>query len=359
MSKSIPIPNEIFFKSRRSFLPVPVKNHVAARQSVCWCVMSLPKYSELPVSPFFPENSSWGLWGKDDQLGCINLLTPQVILKASSEIKTGKSFSLNLRLELPDPPLFGRAKLKHACEAVAGGAALDDLYDNFNTQSSSHWAALRHFPHPVYGNYNDMNKKDEEHPQLGIEHWARRGIVGRAVLLDFGRWATTPVEQGGGGLAGSFSPRDGFAITAEHLQKTAEWQGVKFEIGDILLIRTGWLAWYETLSKEERVSLAEDEEFATIGLEASDQVVEFLWNNHFSAIACDNPTVEVWPPSELESTLHGRLLALLGMPLGELFDLESLSKDCADDKRYYSFFTSAPLNKKGGVASPPNALAIK
>eukprot|EP01097_Dermamoeba_algensis_P004128 TRINITY_DN2746_c0_g1_i1.p1 TRINITY_DN2746_c0_g1~~TRINITY_DN2746_c0_g1_i1.p1 ORF type:complete len:205 (-),score=50.84 TRINITY_DN2746_c0_g1_i1:49-663(-) len=204
-----------------------------------------------------------------------------------------------------------------------------------------------------------MNKKDEEHPQLGVDQLAKKGIVGRGVLLDFGRWALTPQEQGGGGLGESFAPQEAFAITAEHLLKVAEWQKVTFEVGDILLVRTGWLAWYEGLKKEERTALAEDEDFATIGIEASDQVVEFIWNNHFSAVVCDNPTVEVWPPSDVESTLHGRLMPLLGMPLGELFDLEQWSKDCADDKQYYCFFTSAPLNKKGGVASPSNAIAIK
>ena len=39
--------------------------------------------------------------------------------------------------------------------------------------------------------------------------------------------------------------------------------------------------------------------------------------------------------------------------------LEGLADDCASDGRYECFFTSAPLNLPAGVASPPNALAIK
>ena len=57
--------------------------------------------------------------------------------------------------------------------------------------------------------------------------------------------------------------------------------------------------------------------------------------------------------------MHETILALWGLPIGEMFDLEALADDCARDGFYEFFFTSAPLNKLGGVASPPNALAIK
>ena len=100
-----------------------------------------------------------------------------------------------------------------------------------------------------------------------------------------------------------------------------------------------------------------------------------MWNLHIAAIGCDNPSVEVWPPSQLtraeyvaareeqmhlhEVFSHCVLLPLLGLPLGEMWDLEALAADCAADGRYECFFTSAPLNLPAGVASPPNALAIK
>jgi len=44
---------------------------------------------------------------------------------------------------------------------------------------------------------------------------------------------------------------------------------------------------------------------------------------------------------------------------GEMFDLSALAADCATDGRYACLFVSAPLNIPRGVASPPNALAIK
>jgi hypothetical protein len=57
--------------------------------------------------------------------------------------------------------------------------------------------------------------------------------------------------------------------------------------------------------------------------------------------------------------MHWRLIPLLGLPIGELWDLDALAADCAADGAYEFLFTSAPLNVPGGVGSPPNAIAIK
>jgi len=47
-----------------------------------------------------------------------------------------------------------------------------------------------------------------------------------------------------------------------------------------------------------------------------------------------------------------------GTPIGELWNLEQLAEACKKENKYSFFFTSAPLNEHGGIASPPNALAI-
>lgn len=58
------------------------------------------------------------------------------------------------------------------------------------------------------------------------------------------------------------------------------------------------------------------------------------------------------------SVLHQYFLSLFGLPIGELFDLKALSAKCAEFNRWTFFMTSAPLNIKGSIGSPPNALAI-
>jgi hypothetical protein len=89
-------------------------------------------------------------------------------------------------------------------------------------------------------------------------------------------------------------------------------------------------------------------------------MVAWLWNNRVAAIGTDCPGVEAFPFNFAdEGALHYRALPLLGLPLGELFILAPLAEDCARDKRYEFMVVSAPLNVEGGIASPPNAVAIK
>jgi hypothetical protein len=84
-----------------------------------------------------------------------------------------------------------------------------------------------------------------------------------------------------------------------------------------------------------------------------------LWDLHIAAIGADNPAVEVLPPLDTRAMLHVHFLPLLGIPLGELWDLDELAADCAAAGTYDAFFTSAPLNMPQGVASPPNAIAVR
>jgi hypothetical protein len=60
-----------------------------------------------------------------------------------------------------------------------------------------------------------------------------------------------------------------------------------------------------------------------------------------------------------EGILHYRALPLLGLPLGELFVLAALADDCARDRRYECMVVSAPMLLEGGIATPPNAVAMK
>jgi hypothetical protein len=85
----------------------------------------------------------------------------------------------------------------------------------------------------------------------------------------------------------------------------------------------------------------------------------YLWDHHIAAVAADNPALEAWPPrAETGGFLHERLIPLLGMPIGELWQLGQLAEACLTEGRYEFFLTSAPLNVPGGVGSPPNALAM-
>lgn len=329
--------------------------------------MSLPSYDELPVRPDLPPRSSWGVWGDDDVFGCLNLLTADRVRAGVETIRDHTVFPLNLELEQPSPPLFGRAAIEHHVEWLGGDAHVghDDRLDGFNPQSSSQWDGFRHIRHPRHGFYGGV--ADEAH---GVHHWARRGIVGRAVVCDV---ETQRVRDG---RPLDFTTSD--PITADDVRRTLDAQHVEVETGDILLVHTGWLAWYRTLDSAARGALAEPHALRAPGLLASEDTLRFLWDLHIAALACDNPAVEVWPPghdltdadrakiaedrtwiADRPVFIHLRLLPLLGLPLGELWDLTALAAACRADARWTCLLVSAPLNLEAGVASPPNAIAVR
>lgn len=321
----------------------------------------LPSYDELPVGKDAPPGSSWGVWGEGDVFGALNLLTPERVVEAARLVRKGSVFPLNWDMELPDPPLFGRSAFSHKVHWLAQDLGHDDELDAWNTQSSSQWDGFRHIRTQEFGFYGGV--ADEDH---GVHHWARRGLVGRGVLLDVARYR----EAQGRPLA----PDASDPIEIDDLTGTADAQGVELRTGDVLLIRTGWIAWYRGLDAERRRALAEN--FATPGIRPGVAMARFLWDRHVAAVAADNPALEVWPIASLvdrerigelmrdpvtraEVFLHTSLLPLLGIPIGEMWDLDSLAEDCAADGVYEGLFSSAPLNLRSGVGTPPNALLVK
>ena len=306
--------------------------------------------SRLPPYRDLPGGRSWGLWGDDDELGCLNLLTPERTAAAAKLVRKGTVFPLNLRIDRPDPPLYGRGAVRHTITGE-GGNGRDDYLDNFWPQASSQWDSLRHIRHPESGWYNGV--RDEQiiagsEGKLGIDVQARRGIAGRGVLLDIARVRAVDYT----------APEP---VTVADLEAAQAAQGVSIDTGDILLICTGWLNWYAREStREQRIDMADRNNLRAPGLAATEDMAEWLWDHHVSAVAADNPALEAWPPrNETGGFLHQRLIPLLGLMIGELWWLDDLARDCAADGVHEFFFTSAPLNVIGGVGSPPNALAIK
>jgi kynurenine formamidase len=315
---------------------------------------ALPNYDDLPVKEGAPAGSSWGLWGDDDRFGCLNLLTPERAAAAAKLVTKGKVFALNLEYELPDPPLFGRQAPRHD---VLGDGGHDDVL-TFNTQSSSQWDGFRHVQHPLHKHYNGVDDADH-----GIHHWAARGLAGRGVLVDVARHRDIDAS----------SPE---AITPDDLDATLAAQGTTIETGDVLLLRTGWTAWYRSTDAATREALPQ--QLRSPGLRPGQDMLRWLWDHHIAAIGADNPALEIWPPGAHltkeqrddiraandpermpEIFMHTAILPLLGLPIGELWDLDALAEDCAADGVYAGLFTSAPLRVQAGVASPPNALVLK
>ena len=314
---------------------------------------SLPTFDQLPVDSSAPADSSWGVF-ENEALGCLNFLTPEGIVDAARLVQRGKVFRLDAPIGFAKPPLFFRAAAVHNILPISPFAN-DDRIDTFNTQEGSQWDGLRHVGHPTHRAYYNGVQAEDVTPgptgRLGIHNWADK-FVGRGVLIDaygYRRKRGVPVN-----------PLETGAYTLDELKAALAHQGTTVQPGSVLLVRTGWMEAYAALTAEGKAAVAPIQNLKSIGIEASREMVAWLWANRVAAIATDNPAVEPFPfdfTSDL--SLHRRALPLLGLPLGELFVLKPLAEDCAADGRYEFMLVSAPMNLEGGVASPPNAVVIK
>jgi kynurenine formamidase len=317
--------------------------------------VTLPTYADLPTRAGAPAGSSWGVFGDDDEHGTLNFIGADAVVAAASLIRTGKVFPLNWDVGLPSPALFHRHNFRHELFNLPTGPGItvDDYVDGFYLQGSSQWDALRHFGDAEHGFYNGATLDEVTGPggRLGIGRMATRGIAGRGVLLDVARF----LEAEGAG----YDPLEFVPIGPDVLRRTAVAQEVELRAGDILLLRTGWVEAYTRLDADARTALVEAGAPGSAGLHG-DEIPGFLWDHRIAAVAADNPALEASRPGPgPDLHLHVALIARLGMPVGELWDLAALGEDCAVDRRYDMFLTSAPLNLSGGAGSPPNALAVK
>lgn len=316
---------------------------------------AIPRYRELPrVGDGDAPRTAWGYFGRSDEVGAVNWLQPDVVRQAATLVRWGSVFPLNWPLTMPDPPLLGRGAMRHVTKDLNPGT--DDYYDNFYPQASSQWDALRHVGHARYGFYNGLPLEDPGElgaPRLGIEHWASRGIVGRFVLLD--------VDRHRAAMGDPIRADESVAIEVDELDRILAGAQLTLRRGDILLLRFGWVRWYEQLDRSQREWLAAQETFKAPGLSPSEDTAEWLWDNHVSAVASDSPALEVMPfdLTSLDRFLHYRLVTFLGLAVGELFMLDALAEDCAATRVYEGLFVSAPLNMPGGAGSTANAIAMK
>ncbi|KAJ5280928.1 hypothetical protein N7478_006300 [Penicillium angulare] len=319
-----------------------------------------PIFADLPLKKDGPHGNAWGLWGPEDQVGTLNHLTEETVARAAKEqIKSGKSLSLNWTLTGSSYPLLSRKTLDLKIINKAPMKIAHDDEWSFNSQCSSQWDGFRHYAYQKEALYY-MGRTAAEFASSpvpnGIQHIANKGIAGRAILIDWYKWA----EKNGR----TIDAMTAHAVSFPELLEVLKDQGLSegsFRPGDIILFRFGYIRQYENMAEEKRAHLDElykKQKPENIGIQPSEELLKFLWDKRIAAVAADTRSFEVWPCTENQWHLHEWLLAGWGMPIGELFYLEELSRASDEAGRYTFFLTSSPMNAPGAVASPPNALAF-
>ncbi len=321
----------------------------------------LPTYAQLLDRTDAPAGSSWGLFGQGPagEMGTLALLTPVGVLAGARAVQRGAAFRLDYPLDAFDPPIVAsRLPPQHRITSRHRDAR-DDVLDGWNPQSSSQIDGLRHRRHPVHGFYNGVpdEEVDVGTPALGVNRWAERGLAGRGVLLDLARWREQqdrPIDH-----------ESGEVLKVADLDEVALAAGVQLLPGDVVVLRTGWAGWYLGLRQTARSEVRERGRYT--GFDQSRATLAWLWDHRLALVASDTFAFEAWPPAASSpfvsdtdgGMMHPEMLGLLGLALGELWRLDELAEDCAQDGRSEFLLVISPLHQVGGVASPANATAVK
>ncbi|KAK9446897.1 uncharacterized protein V1518DRAFT_422916 [Limtongia smithiae] len=330
----------------------------------------LPSYDELPCKsaywPYPPGSAREGA-------GMPGLCTPAYIADtAAREIRSGKRIGLTMPAQEMSHPFFGRQKFDIDVHHIAHFGVFDDVI-TFNPQGGSQWDGFRHHGMPtglISGNTAEANRvpKDDEYvwyggttekeiatpgnPRIGISYLADHGIIGRGVLFDYVDYAS---------LHGiSYSCYERYEVPLAHLLDMVGEYNLDLRPGDIFCLRIGAVTEYRTHTPASWAAAADipPQTVVSAGLQTSEVLLRWIWDNHFCALVSDALAVEAFPPSDPSTALHHVCLAGWGIPLGELFDLDELASECKRTGRYSFFFNSVPFNVVGGVSTLPNAVAI-
>lgn len=300
--------------------------------------------------------SNWGRWGKDDQIGTLNHVTPEDIVNAAKLVRSGKVFALGIPLDRSGPQtgLFGgrfnpiHQMLATGTDAIAGQQDWNKIRyadDTLNlcVQGATHWDALGHifYEDKCYNGHDAKLIDSRGLAVLGIEH-SKNKMVGRGVLLDIARFRKVPWLK------------DGEAISNDELNKCARAQNVEIRKGDFVHVRTGQM---------ERC-MSEGVWGGYAGGDAPGVMFENCYwcqEKEIAALCMDTWGCEVRPneTTEANQPWHWVVIPAMGLCMGEIFYLKELAEDCAQDKVYEFFFSGPPLIITGGTGSPINPQAMK
>ena len=161
--------------------------------------------------------------------------------------------------------------------------------------------------------YNDTHGTDIVGPnanhKCSIHHWAEHGIAGRGVLLDYRAYALANNIKYDAYTSHSISYVDLYACgKAQGIDIRPAAQGGDIKVGDILFIRSGWKEAYDSKTDEENAQLAtrhaglsgpvEGEILEFAGVKQEQEILDWLHDSYFAAVAGDAPSFETWPTKQ-------------------------------------------------------------
>lgn len=299
------------------------------------------KMNQGDIDRLVKELSNWGRWGKEDQLGALNLITPKKRLAALSIVKRGVSVSLarnvETKLAADNPSPFKQVMLRSGADD--GPWAMDEYTVSYHGVAHTHMDSLCHlfYKDKMYNGFTRDLVTAQGAKKLSI-HNIKQGIMTRGILID--------IPQ----LRGQKFLEPGVAIYPEDLDEWEEETGTKIRPGDVVFIRTGRWARRKLLGpwSVQKEGMA--------GLHAS--CAAWLKKRDVAMLGSDAAADVI--PSQVEGVthpIHVLTLHAMGMHIFDNCDLEAVSETSAKFKQWEFLLTASPLPVEGGTGSPLNPIA--
>jgi kynurenine formamidase len=273
--------------------------------------------------------SNWGRWGKDDERGALNLITPEKARQAAMLAKTGTSVSLARQVaratpkSTPQPRPVDRAGAFTSHFLIDGDFLYERMEVEYHGGAISHFDALCHVSYQGK-NYNgfvfkEIVTQDGGCSKLSVNS-AKNGIVTRGVLIDLPNTSVGPAE------------------IAAWEKKT----GIKISAGDALLLRT------------QRPG-AKPAPFGSAGYDPS--LIPFFKERDIALLGADIPQEGGNIPGVF-IPIHVFTLVSLGVNLLDNLALDELAVTADKLKRWEFMLVVEPLRVDKGAGSPVNPVAI-
>jgi kynurenine formamidase len=282
------------------------------------------------------ELSNWGRWGKDDQIGALNLITPAKRKQAASLVKEGFSVSM-----AGDADTVKAVDNPNPYELKMLTIGSDEIAVNYHGIAHTHLDSLAHINDngTFYNGYQpDAERVLKQGHEKNSIHNVKNGIFTRGILIDIPRLKGVPYLE------------PGTPIYVEDLEAWEKKAGVKVSAGDALFVRTGVWARRKALGPWLR---GRAEGGRSAGLDPS--VIPWLKQRDIAILGSDHP--QYVSPSPLRGAVHDFALLYLGVHLFDNCDLEALADAAAARGRWEFLLTAAPLPIVGGTGSPINPIA--
>jgi kynurenine formamidase len=292
--------------------------------------------SKEELERWMTDLSNWGRWGKDDQLGAANLITPAKRKQALALAKTGETVSLSHN-PLTEKAADANEPFSHTLSIIErAGIAVEQQEVSFHGSTFTHLDAFCHVSHDgkLFNGlaFQDVVSKDGGCNKLSITVF-KNGIVTRGILLDIPRLKGVPYLEAG------------THVYREDVEAWEKKAGIKVAAGDAIFLRTGRWARREKVGPFANLS-GYDGSFAP-----------FLKQRDVALIGSDG-IQDVGTVPGFALPIHQIALVALGVDIFDNLDLEALSETAARLNRWEFLLFASPIPFNNGTGSLINPIAV-